>query len=139
MMSTMKHLKLVFGAIAVLAPLILYAPAGALAPAVPLHLLAATPKQEICTGIGLATADGGCGDNGLQANNVLAAIINLLSVVIGIVAVVMIIVAGFRFITSGGDAAKVSGAKNAIIYALIGLVIVVLAQFIVRFVLTAVS
>jgi hypothetical protein len=47
----------------------------------------------------------------------------------------MIIVAGFRYITSGGKQESVTGAKNTILYAVIGLIIVALAQIIVRFVL----
>jgi hypothetical protein len=52
------------------------------------------------------------------------------------VAVVMIIIGGLKYITSGGDSGNVTGAKNTILYAIIGLVIVALAQFIVRFVLS---
>jgi len=62
-------------------------------------------------------------------------IVNLLSLVIGAVAVIMIIYAGFRYITSGGESNGVSSAKNSLIYAIIGLVIVVLAQIIVHFVI----
>ena len=47
----------------------------------------------------------------------------------------MIIVGGLRYITSGGESSNISGAKTTIIYALVGLVIVALAQFIVHFVL----
>ncbi len=47
----------------------------------------------------------------------------------------MIIINGLRFITSGGDSNAVSSAKKGILYAIVGLVIVALAQFIVRFVL----
>jgi hypothetical protein len=47
----------------------------------------------------------------------------------------MIVWGGLRYITSGGDSNKLSSAKNTIIYALIGLIIVALSQFIVRFVL----
>ena len=45
------------------------------------------------------------------------------------------IVAASRFISSGGDSSKVAAAKNTIIYALVGLVLVALAQVIVHFVL----
>ena len=69
-------------------------------------------------------------------NGLVRKIINILSVVVGIVAVIMIIIGGFRYITSGGSSEKVTAAKNTILYALIGLVIVALAQVIVRFVLT---
>jgi len=64
--------------------------------------------------------------------------INIFSVIVGIVAVIMIIYGGFRYITSGGDSGAVSGAKNTIIYAIVGLIIVALAQFIVQFVLSKV-
>jgi hypothetical protein len=68
-------------------------------------------------------------------NHILTEVINIFSVVVGVVAVIMIIVAGFRYITSGGKQESVTGAKNTILYAVIGLVIVALAQIIVRFVL----
>jgi hypothetical protein len=70
-----------------------------------------------------------------KLNQLVATIVNLFSVVVGVVAVLMIIVGGFRYITSGGDSSNVAGAKNTILYAIVGLVIVALAQFIVKFVL----
>jgi hypothetical protein len=93
-------------------------------------------KQAACAGIGLASADGGCGggaDN--RVFKVVATVVNVLSIIVGIAAVIMIIVSGFRYITSGGDSSKVSGAKSALIYAIVGLVVVALSQVIVRFVL----
>ena len=63
-------------------------------------------------------------------------IINIFSVVVGAVSVVMIIIGGFRYIISGGDSSGISGAKNTILYAIVGLVIVLFAQVIIRFVLT---
>jgi hypothetical protein len=69
-------------------------------------------------------------------NNVITNVVNVLSLIVGIIAVIMIVIGGFRYITSGGDSGNVSGAKNTILYAIVGLVIVALAQFIVRFVLS---
>ena len=68
-------------------------------------------------------------------NSLVARFINLLSIVVGVVSVIMIIFGGFRYITSAGRDTSVTSAKNTILYAIIGLVIVVLAQVIVRFVL----
>ena len=62
-------------------------------------------------------------------------VVNIFSVIVGIIAVIMIIFGGFKYITSGGDSGNVSGAKNTLIYAIVGLIIVALAQFIVKFVL----
>lgn len=68
-------------------------------------------------------------------NNVIATVINLFSIIVGVIAVIMIVYGGFRYITSGGDTAKVTSSRNTILYAIIGLIIVALAQFIVKFVL----
>lgn len=78
------------------------------------------------------------GDEG-SFNSLLTKIINIISVVVGVVAVIMIIIGGFRYITSGGSSEKVTAAKNTILYGLIGLIIVALAQVIVRFVLNQVT
>lgn len=61
------------------------------------------------------------------------AIINTILMVLGIVAVLVIIIAGFRYVTSQGDEAGIKTAKNAILYAVIGLVIAMLAYVIVNF------
>lgn len=76
------------------------------------------------------------GSTGNSVGDLVKKIINILSVIVGVVAVIMIIIAGFRYITSGGKQESVTAAKNTILYAVIGLVIVALAQIIVRFVLT---
>ncbi|MGH7158298.1 MAG: Mbov_0395 family pilin-like conjugal transfer protein [Candidatus Saccharimonadales bacterium] len=70
-----------------------------------------------------------------RINNIITDAINIFSIIVGIIAVIMIIVGGFKYITSGGDSGNISSAKNTIIYAVIGLVIVALAQFLVQFVL----
>lgn len=66
-------------------------------------------------------------------------IINILSVIIGAIAVVMIIIGGFRYVTSAGSAEGTKAARQTIIYAIVGLVIVALAQIIVHFVLSSVA
>lgn len=70
-----------------------------------------------------------------QLNGIITKVINIITVIVGIVAVIMIIFGGFKYITSGGDSNKVGSAKNTILYAVVGLVVVALAQFIVKFVL----
>jgi cytochrome bd-type quinol oxidase subunit 2 len=74
------------------------------------------------------------GDATTRINEIVRQIINIFSVIVGIVSVIMIVYGGFRYITSGGDAGKVGSAKNTILYAVIGLVIVALAQVLVKFV-----
>ena len=57
--------------------------------------------------------------------------------IVGIIAVIMLIWGGIRYVVSGGDAKKVTDAKNTILYAIIGLIISFLAYAIVRFVVNA--
>jgi len=105
---------------------------------------AADIQSNLCGATTKLTVDGGgsCADTSGgtdQVNSIVTTVINIFSIVVGVVSVIMIILGGFRYITSGGDSSKVGGAKNTIIYALIGLVIVALAQFIVQFVLNKVT
>lgn len=74
-----------------------------------------------------------------QVSDVVATAINILSAIGGIVAVIMVIVSGFRYVTSGGDANKASSARNGVIYAIVGLIIVAFAQVIVQFALERTS
>jgi hypothetical protein len=94
-------------------------------------------EQGLCGGSNLTFTSGNCDDNDAtnRLNNIIKTIINVVSIVVGVVAVIMIVFGGLKYITSGGESSNVSSAKNTIIYAIIGLVVVALAQFIVRFVL----
>ena len=104
--------------------------------------------DNVCKGI-LGTETGkitegttvaSCAQSGDQTlSGVMRRIINIFSIVIGSVSVIMIIIGGFRYIISGGDSTGVTAAKNTILYAIVGLVIVLFSQVIVRFVISNVS
>ena len=64
-------------------------------------------------------------------------IVNLLLFVLGAIAVIMIIIGGIRYTTSNGDASNTKGAKDTILYAVVGLVVAIMAYAIVNFVLGA--
>lgn len=114
-------------------------------------------KSNLCKGSELSLSEGDCnarmcternaaGDctereersSTDKLNDLIASIVNIFSVIVGVIAVIMIIFGGFKYITSGGDSGKISSAKTTIIYAIVGLIIVALAQVIVRFVLNKV-
>jgi hypothetical protein len=98
--------------------------------------------QGLCAGVNLDVNDTNCtgGTDAVSTiNDLIRKVINLLSVIVGVVAVIMIMVGGFRYITSGGNDTGVTSAKNTILYAIIGLIIVALAQLLVRFVLRQVT
>jgi uncharacterized membrane protein len=92
-------------------------------------------KTDACSGLDQLDSTQSCSSNGTSVQSVAKTVVEILSIVVGIVAVIMIIVSAFRYVTSGGDAGRVTAAKNALIYAVVGLVIVALAQTMVHFVL----
>lgn len=98
-------------------------------------------NEGLCEGANLQVGNDDCntGDPEGQVNTIITTVINIFSLVVGVVSVIMIIVGGLKYITSGGDSGNVSGAKNTILYAIVGLVVVALAQVVVRFVLTRVT
>lgn len=107
-------------------------------------------KGEACKGANLTNDINGdkCSGNKFDENTnagrtkvetTIGNIINLLTAIVGIVAVILIIINGLRFITSNGDSNSITSAKNGIIYAIVGLIIVALAQVIVRFVITRID
>lgn len=60
---------------------------------------------------------------------------NVLLFLVGAIAVVMIIYGGIRYVLSGGDSNNVSAAKNTILYALVGVIVAILAYSVVNFVI----
>lgn len=56
-----------------------------------------------------------------------------------IVAAVFLIIGGVRYITSSGDETQADEAKNTILYAIIGLIVIGLAAAVVRFVITGIQ
>jgi cytochrome bd-type quinol oxidase subunit 2 len=104
----------------------------------PAHAATIEPKSQACEALGAASGSSTDCSNpaGPDVSNTLKLGINAFSLIIGVAAIIMIIVGGFKYITSQGESANTAGAKNTILYAIIGLVVVALAQVIVRFVLT---
>lgn len=94
--------------------------------------------NDACINKGGATSSG-CSATTTSLKDVVKKIIDIFSYVIGAVSVIMIIYGGFRYITSGGESGAVGSAKNTILYAVIGLIIVIFAQVIVNFVISNVS
>lgn len=116
-----------------------------LVPAITLALsFAAAPaasafSQTIDDGAGAARGEGtsdclfGGGD--CAGDGIFKTITNVLLFLIGAVSVIMLIIGGIRYTISGGDSTAVTSAKNTILYAVIGIIVALLAYAIVNFVL----
>ena len=77
-------------------------------------------------------------DGGLphvDPNDMLNNVLNTAYGVAAIEAIVFIVVAGFQMVTSSGDSAKVAKARRTMVYAIVGLLLVLLAFAITNFVL----
>ena len=72
-------------------------------------------------------------------DNIFVTIANILSVIAGIAAVIVIIIAGITMMTSGGDSGKVKSSRDTIIYAAIGIVVIVLARSLVLYVINLIG
>lgn len=69
------------------------------------------------------------------SNGIFTTITNILLFIIGAVAVIMLIIGGIRYVTSGGDSTAVTAAKNTILYAVVGIVVAIIAYAVVNFVI----
>lgn len=68
------------------------------------------------------------------AGGIFQRIADILIFIVGAVAVIMLIIGGLRYVVSGGNKDGVEGAKNTILYAIIGIVVAALAFAAVRFI-----
>ncbi len=91
-------------------------------------------KSDACKGSQLTQSATNCSGASREVDSLIKSIINILSIVVGVIAVIMLIINGLRFITSGGDSNSITSARNGVIYSIVGLIIVALAQVIIRFV-----
>lgn len=78
------------------------------------------------------TGQGGAGAVTVESS--IETITNVLLFLIGVVAVIMLIIGGIRYTTSNGDSSSVKAAKDTILYAIIGLIVAIMAYAIVRWV-----
>jgi multisubunit Na+/H+ antiporter MnhB subunit len=125
----MKHILSTFKKLAVSAMVI-----GVAVLSVAPIALAETPQQALCRG---AQGTGGANCTGDQPRlmETIGDITNILLFLAGTIAVIMIILGGIRYATSQGDQTAISGAKNTVLYAIIGLVVTIISYAIVNFVL----
>lgn len=68
---------------------------------------------------------------------VFSKISSVLLFIVGAIAVIMIVIGGLRYVISGGDATQVQSAKNTILYALVGVIVAILAYAAVNFVIAS--
>lgn len=70
-------------------------------------------------------------------DGVIMKIANIFALLTGVAAVVAILIGGFEYVRSGGESSKINKAKNTILFAVIGLVVVVVARSLVALLIDA--
>lgn len=68
-------------------------------------------------------------------NGTLLKVVDVILVILGFAAVIMVIIGGIKFITSSGDPSNVTSARNTILYAIIGVVVAVIARPLLGFII----
>ncbi len=72
------------------------------------------------------------------SNGLFLKIANIIALLAGAAAVIIILLAGLRLVQSGGSSEDVAGARRSIIYASVGLVVIVIARLLIGLALSAV-
>ena len=104
------------------------APAYAAGPNLFTNACNGNTQAAVCSG--QTTSDPLVGPDG-----VIGKVTKLIALFAGVVAVIMMIVGGFMYVISNGDTGKVSTAKDTLIYAGVGLIVIALGQTIIVFVI----
>jgi hypothetical protein len=74
------------------------------------------------------------GEASNRFNTLFGQIVGLVLTVAAIVAFFYLIISGFQYITAGGDAGKAQSARQGIINALIGIIIILVSYLVLRYV-----
>jgi len=95
-------------------------------------------QDDLSLGGGAESAQGeDQASNLFGSDGIFQTITNVLLFIIGAISVIMLIIGGIRYVVSGGDQAAVTSAKNTILYAIVGIVVAILAYALVNFVITS--
>lgn len=103
-------------------------------------LAQAGPSAECDPKSGSANQGADCAQAASQPDSlfgvggIFSTISNILIFLVGAIAVIMLIWGGLQYVISAGDSKRVENAKSTILYAIIGIVIAILAFAIVNFV-----
>jgi hypothetical protein len=115
--------------------------------AVPALMAVSTPANSACNpgdlsiggGINCAAPSSSSQTGLFGTNSLFQKVANAIIFITGAVAVIMVIIGGFRYVLSSGNPQATAGAKDTILYAVIGVVVAALAYAIVNFVIVRLS
>ena len=92
-----------------------------------LSLLTNVPVLADHTSLHSGITSSDTGENPADLQTVIQNVIRVLLFIVGAAAVIMLIVGAVRYTVSAGDQQAVANAKNTILYAIVGVIVAVLA------------
>ena len=108
--------------------------AGFFAASLPQKALAQCSNTGDTISEGIECAGGTLPENLSGSGGIITNVINVLLGIVGVVAIIMVIVGALRMVLSAGNEKTVADARNTILYAVIGLIVAILAFAIVNFI-----
>ena len=97
---------------------------------------AASAESDFTLTNGVNSARGeGVSETASDPQTLVKQFVNIFLFAVGALSVIMLIWGGIRYTTSAGDSNKVTAAKNTVLYAIVGLVVAILAYAIVNMVI----
>lgn len=110
--------------------------ASAVVPVMPAYAANCDPADGLVNSADCARGNGQ--SNSLVGQGgVFQTVTNILLFIIGAIAVIMLVIGGIRYTVSNGDSNSVTAAKNTIMYAIIGIIVAIIAYAAVNFVITS--
>lgn len=70
------------------------------------------------------------------ADGIIIRIANIMAAIGGMIAIIIIVLSGLRFVQSGGSSEDITGARRALIYAIVGLVVIAIARLLVQLIVS---
>ncbi len=97
-------------------------------------------RDAACEGVEVASGKQGvgCGSD-TAVLDVVGDVISIAALIAGIIALIFIFINAFRLVAAQGDSGSISKARTGLIYAVIGLVVALMAQALVFFVIDGLS
>ncbi len=103
-------------------------------------LFMASAASNIADGADRACGVGaGSACNKVGVAHIFANVANALTILVGAISVIFIIIGGLRYVISNGDSKQVTAAKDTILYAVIGVVVAIVAFGIVQFIASTIG
>lgn len=130
--------------VAILALIVLAMPLAALSPTFTSSAAAIDVLSQTCNNPDAPAKPEFCKDNVnndatlLGPDGILMKVLNILSLIGGVIAIFVIIIGAVKLVASGGDTNSVASSRRAILYALLSLAIIAVAQIAVRFIISLV-